>query len=231
VSAGPIGKPEIPADSQFPLSDPVLFENHPFSESDSSRFLGPGFQSHRQQLGLLKFPPLRLPLNRKESPAMYKWIFRVLAVSLLGTLSLAAQAPPKAEGEKKQDAADKKPEAAKDKGFAEVIKDAKVIKGLFTFYQTEEQTYLEILPDQFDKTYMLSLTCESGIGEAGFYAAANCGDTAVMFHKQGKIVQLVAKNTRFVAEENSPMERAVRRSFSDSILGSAKLESLPQPER
>ena len=162
---------------------------------------------------------------------MHRWIFRVLAVSLLGSLSLTAQTPPKAEGEKKQDAADKKPEAPKDKAFAEVVKDAKVIKGLFTVYHTEEQTYLEILPDQFDKTYMLSLTCESGIGEAGFYAAANCGDTAVMFHKQGKIVQLVAKNTRFVADENSPMERAVRHSFSDSILGSAKLESLPQPER
>jgi hypothetical protein len=155
---------------------------------------------------------------------MSKWIFRVFAVGLLGASSLLAQTPQKSEGEKK-------PETPKDKAFAEVVKDAKVIKGLFTFYQTEEQTYLEILPDQFDKMYMLSLTCESGIGEAGFYAAANCGDRAVMFHKQGKIVQLVAKNTRFVADENSPMERAVGHSFSDSILGSAKLESLPQPER
>ncbi|MGA2981954.1 MAG: zinc-dependent metalloprotease [Terriglobales bacterium] len=64
-----------------------------------------------------------------------------------------------------------------------------------------------------------------------FYAAESCGETPIMFHKQGKLVQLIAKNTRFVAEENSPMQRAVRHSFSDSILGSAKLESLPQPER
>jgi len=162
---------------------------------------------------------------------MQKWIIQVLVVSLLGALSLPAQTPQKPEGEKKQDAADKKPEAAKDKPFADVVKDAKVIKGLFTLYQTEDQTYLEILPDQFDKMYLLSLTCESGIGEAGFYAADSCGETPVMFHKQGKIVQLIAKNTRFVAEQNSPMERAVRHSFSDSILGSTKLESLPQPER
>src|SRR5713226_7961934 len=151
---------------------------------------------------------------------MYKWIIRMVAVSLLGALSLAAQTPPKAEGEKKPDAGDKKPEAPKDKPFAEVVKDAKVVKGLFTFYRTEDKTYLEILPEQFDKMYMLSLTCETGIGEA-----------PIAFHREGKNVQLIAKNTRFVAEENSPMQRAVRHSFSDSILGSAKLESLVQPER
>ncbi len=162
---------------------------------------------------------------------MHKWILRVLAVSLLGVLSLPAQTAPKPDDQKKQEAAEKKPEPPKDKSFADVVKDAKVIKGLFTFYQTEDQTYLEILPDQFEKIYMLSLTCESSIGEAGFYAAESCGETPILFHKQGKIVQLIAKNTRFVAEENSPMERAVRHSFSDSILSSTKLESLPQPER
>src|SRR6266849_4947389 len=162
---------------------------------------------------------------------MYKWIIRMVAVSLLGALSLAAQTPPKAEGEKKPDAGDKKPEAPKDKPFAEVVKDAKVVKGLFTFYRAEDKTYLEILPEQFDKMYMLSLTCETGIGEGGFYAADSCGETPIAFHKEGKNVQLIAKNTRFVAEENSPMQRAVRHSFSDSILGSAKLESLAEPER
>lgn len=73
--------------------------------------------------------------------------------------------------------------------------------------------------------YMLSLTCESSIGEAGFYAAESCGETPIMFHKQGKLIRLIAKNTRFVAEESSPMERAVRHSFSDSILGSSTLET------
>jgi len=169
---------------------------------------------------------------------MRKWIFGLLAVSLFGALSLPAQTPPKPMDEKKPEAAEKKPEEAekkaeapKDKPFADVVKDAKVIKGLFTFYQTEDKTYLEILPDQFEKMYMLSLTCESSIGEEGFYAAESCGETPIMFYKQGKNVQLIAKNTRFVAEENSPMARAVRHSFSDSILGSAKLESLPQPDR
>jgi hypothetical protein len=162
---------------------------------------------------------------------MSKWIVALLTLTFLGAVSLAAQTPPKPADEKKQKTAEKKPEAPKDKTFAEVVKDAKVMKGLFTLYQTEDQAYLEILPDQLDKMYMFSLTCDSSIGEAGFYAAEMCGETPIMFHKQGKLVQLMAKNTRFVADANSPMERAVRHSFSDSIINSSKVESLPEPQR
>lgn len=126
---------------------------------------------------------------------------------------------------------DKKPEPPKEKSFADVVKDAQVIKGLFTFYKTEDKVLLEIQPEQFDKMYMLSLTCESGLGEGGFYADSYCGETPIVFHKEGKNIQVIAKNTRFSAQDNSPMARAVAHSFTDSILGSAKRESQPQPER
>jgi Met-zincin/Domain of unknown function (DUF5117)/Domain of unknown function (DUF5118) len=171
----------------------------------------------------------------ERSPTVSRWIDRFLIAAfftVLGALNLTAQEPPKTDTEKKPDSTEaKKPEPPKEKAFADVIKDAKVIKGLFTFYRTDDQVYVEILPDQLEKMYLLSLTCESGIGEAGFYAAAMCGESPIVFHKQGKNVQLIAKNTRFVAEQNSPMARAVAHSFSDSILGAAKVESLPHPER
>src|SRR6266513_831156 len=150
---------------------------------------------------------------------------------LLPVLPLRAQTPAKTDNEKKSESAEKKPETPPEKHFADVVKDAKVVKGLFILYKTEDKVFLEILPDQFDKMYMLSLTCESGLGEGGFYGAEMCGETAVSFHRQDKNVQLLARNTRFGAQPNSPMERAVKRSLSDSILGSAKIESLPHPER
>jgi hypothetical protein len=165
---------------------------------------------------------------------MYKPLASFSLMALLSAFPalVAAQAPAKPDAEKKPDQAEaKKPETPPDKPFAEVIKDAKVSKGLFTFYQTDEKVFLEIQPEQFDKLYMLSLTCESGLGEGGFYGAEMCGETPVVFHRQGKNIQLIARNTRFIARENTPMERAVKRSFSDSILGSTKVESLPQPER
>ena len=78
---------------------------------------------------------------------------------------------------------------------------------------------------------MLSLTCDSGIGERGFYAAAMCGETAFVFRKQAKNIQMIARNTRFTARPDLPIRRAVERSFSDSVLGMTKIESQPHPER
>lgn len=176
---------------------------------------------------------------------MGKAIFGLLLLVLLscGNIELAAQTPSskaddkkpvadqKPDAGKKSDAADQKPEPPKEKSFADVVKDAQVTKGLFTFYKTEDKVLLEIQPGQFDKMYMFSLTCESGLGEAGFYADSYCGETPIVFHEEGKNIQVIAKNTRFSAQDNSPMARAVAHSFTDSILGSAKRESLPNPER
>jgi hypothetical protein len=125
----------------------------------------------------------------------------------------------------------KKPETPPEKPFAELIKDAKAFTGLFTLYQTDDKLYLELGPDQLDRTYMLSVTCESGIGERGFYAAQMCGELPVRFHRQAKIVQLVGVNVRFRAADTTAFERAIGRSFSDSILGSAPVASQPHPER
>src|SRR2546423_2467335 len=175
----------------------------------------------------------------KEFPPMLTRILRSFGILFLGGLTAAAQAQgPKSDTDKKPDANEtkksdeaKKPEPPKEKPFADVMKESKTIKGLFTLYPGEDQVYLEIQPEQFDRMYMLSMTCDSSIGEAGLYAAEMCGETPIVFHKHGKNVQLIAKNTRFIAQEGSPMQRAVAHSFSDSILGATKLESLPHPDR
>lgn len=164
----------------------------------------------------------------------------VFTVLLLCTSMLVAQqpqqtaAPTTSPAAAQTPAADAKkpatPEPPKDKAFADIVKDAQVIKGLFTLYRTEEKTFLEIMPEQLEKIYLVSMTIDSGIGEGGFYAASMAGEAPIFFHKQGKNVQLMVKNTRFWAE-SGPMSRAVARSFSDSILGMTRIESLPHPER
>ena len=168
----------------------------------------------------------------------------LLSLLLLCTSMLFAQQPPQQPApsgptaaptpspaaDTKKPAGPEKPEPPKEKAFAEVVKDAQVVKGLFTLYRTDEKVFLEILPEQLEKMYLVSMTVDSGIGERGFYAAAMAGEAPIVFHKQGKNVQLVVKNTRFQAD-NGPMQRTVARSFSDSILGITKIESLPHPER
>ncbi|MBI4469176.1 MAG: zinc-dependent metalloprotease [Acidobacteria bacterium] len=155
-------------------------------------------------------------------------------------LVFGAQAPAPKESQKSEAAAPFKPEQTdetkkaeppKDKPFAEIVKDAQEIKGLFTLHRTEEKVYLEILPDQLEQTYLLSLTTDSGIGERGFFAADMTAQAPIVFHKLGKNIQVRLRNTRFTAEPDTPIERAVSRSFSDSVLGIAKIESLPHPDR
>src|SRR5438874_2281893 len=163
-----------------------------------------------------------------------------ISIVLLYSATIIDQTQPAADPAKKTESTDakksetpdaKKPDIPKEKSFSDIVKDARVISGLFTMYRTEEKVFLEVLPEQLDKVYMLSLTCESGIGERGFYAAAMCGEGPIVFHKEGKNVHVIAKNTQFTAQDGSPMARAVLRSFSDSILGMAKTESLPHPDR
>ena len=162
----------------------------------------------------------------------------LLSIFLLCALTLSAQpqqqpsvtAPKTDAPEAKKPGPADKPEPPKDKSFADIVKDAQVIKGLFTLYRTDEKVFMEILPEQLEKIYLVSLTIDSGLGERGFYAAAMAGEAPIVFHKQGKNIQLLAKNTRFVAQEG-PMRRAVERSFSDSVMGITKIESLPHPER
>jgi hypothetical protein len=160
----------------------------------------------------------------------------LLPMLLVFSSTLAAQQPQPQPSQQQPGpsapsaAAQKPPEPPKEKSFAEVVKDAQVINGLFNLYRTDEKVYLEILPEQLEKIYLVSFTIDSGIGERGFYAAAMAGEAPIVFHKQGKNIQLRVKNTRFVAEDG-PMRRAVDRSFSDSVLGITKIESLPHPER
>lgn len=132
---------------------------------------------------------------------------------------------PKPE-EKKRPYGDEKP-------FADVVKEMEISRGLFTFYRKTEENkvYLEILPDQFDRTFLFSSSVERGAGERWLYSAQMGGHFPFQFRLSGKTVQWVMLNSTFTAEEGTPAQRAVERSFTHSIAGSARILSQPHPER
>ncbi len=123
--------------------------------------------------------------------------------------------------------------------FAEVVKDAKVIQGLFPIWQKDDKAWIEIPADMLDKPFFLSINMSRGIGERMLFAGlmgsrdwyATGGEYVAEFRKAGGNIQLIARNTTFVARAGSPEERAVRKSFSDSLLSSAPVASAPHPER
>jgi hypothetical protein len=122
---------------------------------------------------------------------------------------------------------------SKEKPFAEIVKGMKSYEGLFTFYRdtADGKTLMEITPDQLDTLFLIALTIDRSVGERGLYAAQMAGDAPVMFHRVGKNIQLIMKNTTFTAEPGTPQARTTERSFTYAILGSSKIQSAPHPER
>ncbi|MEO8186312.1 MAG: zinc-dependent metalloprotease, partial [Burkholderiaceae bacterium] len=130
------------------------------------------------------------------------------------------------------------PVAGAPRPFAEVIKDAKQVPGFLPIWQKDDRTWIEISPEMLDKPFFLSINMSRGIGERGLFAGlmgfpgySTGGEYVGQFRRAAGNVQLLAKNTTFIARAGSPEERSVKNSFSDSLLASAPIASAPHPER
>lgn len=115
--------------------------------------------------------------------------------------------------------------------FATVIKDAKKIDGLFTLYQRDEKVWLELRPEDFDKPFFLSPKIATGIGEAMVYGGLMDDPQVVEFRRVHNQVQMIARNTQYVAKAGTPEGRATAAAFSPSLLASTPVASAAQPER
>jgi hypothetical protein len=119
--------------------------------------------------------------------------------------------------------------------FAEVIKDAKQISGLFPVWQKDDKTWIEIPAEQLDQPFFLSIGLTRGLGErwliGGLQGGSHTtgGEYIGQFRKAAGNMQLLARNTRFgrrtARPRNEPSEDA------DSLLASAPIVSAPHPER
>jgi hypothetical protein len=115
--------------------------------------------------------------------------------------------------------------------FAEVIKDAKRIDGLFTLWQKDDKVWLELKPSDLDQPFFLSPKLKTGIGESRFYGGLMGEEVVIEFRRVHNQLQMLAKNTEFVAKANTPTGRAVDAAFSPSLLASTSVLSQPHPER
>lgn len=116
--------------------------------------------------------------------------------------------------------------------FAAVIKDAKKIDGLITLYQREEKVWLELRPEDFNKPFFLSPKLASGIGEAMVFGGLMDSSAHVIeFRRVHNQVQMIARNTEFMAKPGTPEALAVAAAFSPSLLASTPVASAPHPER
>jgi hypothetical protein len=117
------------------------------------------------------------------------------------------------------------------RAFADVIKDAKESKGFLPVWQKEDRTWLEIRADQLDQPFYFTNANASGLGQGFFLPGLLGQEQVVVFKRIGNSIQLIAKNLRVRAPAGSPLETAVRESYSDSLLAAAPVVSAAHPER
>ncbi|HEY2190266.1 MAG TPA: zinc-dependent metalloprotease [Caldimonas sp.] len=114
--------------------------------------------------------------------------------------------------------------------FADVVKDAKRSDGVIAFWQKDDKVWLELKPDDFDKPFFLSPKLKTGIGERNFYGGLMEDDGIIEFRRIHNQVQMIWLNTGYVAKAGTPEAAAIEAGYSPSLLGSAPVLSLPEPE-
>lgn len=144
--------------------------------------------------------------------------------------SLLAGAPTQAAPTKPAEPAKPTTDAfdAKVKGFDKS-------EGVFTLYkQTKEgrtKAYLEIKEDQLEKPLLLQATASTGTGDGRLTAGDPLVDLVFEFRKSPtEKLFMTVPNSRFRTNPDTPMARALKRSFSDTNLDAFTIEAR-NPER
>ena len=118
------------------------------------------------------------------------------------------------------------------KSFEQIVKGSQKLNGLFTLYRDEAagKLYAEIQPDQLNVNYLCTITMESGLGQGGIYSGLPLKDFLFTFRRVGSKLQFVVPNVFFRTRPGDPLQRSVKRSFSDSVLQALTIRSV-HPKR
>ena len=109
--------------------------------------------------------------------------------------------------------------------FAEITAGTTKHDGLFTLYEKEDHVYAEIKPFQFEQPILAPITIARGLMMAG--NPLNFGDEWVLvFHRVGDKVQLIRRNIHVKAPSGTPIEKAVKQNYTDSVLMALPIVSL-----
>ena len=105
--------------------------------------------------------------------------------------------------------------------YGEVLADAQTIEGFIKLHRKDGQLFAELSPDNLNKDMIVAIAISRGIGQAPLVGGMtwDFDDTWVwQFRKVDDRIQIVRRNVRFRALHDTPQERAVQLSYTDSIL-------------
>ena len=104
---------------------------------------------------------------------------------------------------------------------------------MLTVWQKDDKVWIELRPDDLNKPFFLSPKLKSGIGEGSFYGGSMLfGDSGVIaFRRIHNQIQLVWLNVNYPPTPARPRRSRSSPRYSPSLLASAPVLSLPEPER
>jgi hypothetical protein len=108
--------------------------------------------------------------------------------------------------------------------FNEVTRGAEKVEGLFTLYKTGEHLYAEIRPDQFNQPLLTPVTIARGMAAAGVPVGDD--DRVLIFRRVGDRIQIVERNIHYKAPAGTPIEKAVKQNYTDSVMMALPIVSL-----
>ena len=109
--------------------------------------------------------------------------------------------------------------------FNELTRNAKSYEGYIPLHEKDQHLYAEIRPMLLDQPILAPMTIARGSANAG--QPLNFGDEWVLtFHRVGDNLQLIRKNIHFTAPAGTPLEKAVKQNYTDSILMSLPILSI-----
>lgn len=116
----------------------------------------------------------------------------------------------------------------------EALKDARKIEGFFNLYykEREEQLFMEIRPDQYNRELLCSMAIARGAGLRFLGGVTlNFGDQWLLgFHRVADRILVTRHNVRFRANHNTPQAEAVKTSYTDSVIAAVPIRSQQSEE-
>ena len=133
----------------------------------------------------------------------------IILAPALGILGCSTVRTVPAEAEEKEE----------DK-FAEAVKAADAIEGLFTVYRdtTDGALQMVITPDQLDQEYIYFTHVVDGALAGGHFRGQFRDNAVFSIRRRYNTVEFVKENTSYYFDENSPLSRAAEANISPAVL-------------
>ncbi len=108
--------------------------------------------------------------------------------------------------------------------YATFVTGAQVQNGLFNIIRKDGKVYIEIAPSQLDQDFIASAEQVNGIGGWNVIPGGITSFARIIrFTKSDNKIVVTWPNTYFIAPGNDPAQRAIKRTFANSVVGVAPI--------